>query len=155
MKLKIWLMIFCGTAFCTGTGLAQTGREPAVQERAVEGEVLAMPQILERKQIKADHPPLENQVALLSADGQVLPLLSDEGGRLFFLDKTMLGRPVRLKLRSRSDLPFVQVIGVELKHEGRWRVPQYYCDVCTIAVRYPQICLCCQGPMEFRLKPER
>ena len=128
---------------------------PADQELTAEGEVLPMSQVLEKKAIKADLAPLENQMALLGTDGQVTPILSDEGGRVFYLDKAMRNRPVRLKLKKTAGLPYAQVIGVEVKHEGRWRVPQYYCDICTIAVRYPQICLCCQGPMEFRLKPER
>ena len=117
---------------------ADDRRESEYVEMTVEGRVLGMPEIMTRKAIKAD-----------------LPILSDDGGRLFFLDPAMRDRPARLKLRTSPDLPFAQVIHVEIEHEGRWRIPQYYCDVCTIAVRYPQICLCCQGPMEFRFKPER
>ena len=134
---------------------ADDRRESDYVEMTVEGRVLGMPEIMTRKAIKADFGPLENQVALLSSKGRVLPILSDDGGRLFFLDPAMRDRPARLKLRTSPDLPFAQVIHVENEHEGRWRIPQYYCDVCTIAVRYPQICLCCQGPMEFRFKPER
>ena len=122
---------------------------------SVEGRVLAIPEILARKSIKADSGPVENQMSMLTTAGRVLPLLSDDGGRVFFLDKSMRDRQARLKLKISPDLPYAQVVQVEIEHEGRWRIPQYYCDVCTIAVRYPQICLCCQGPMEFRFKPER
>lgn len=121
----------------------------------VEGRVLAMPEIFIQKAIKADSGPVENQMAMLTRTGQVLPILSDDGGRVFFLDKSMRDRKTRLKLKISKDLPYAQVVQVEIHHEGRWRIPQYYCDICTIAVRYPQICLCCQGPMEFRFKPER
>ena len=121
----------------------------------VEGRVLAMPEIFIQKGIKADSGPVEKQMAMLTPTGQVLPILSDDGGRVFFLDKSMRDRKTRLKLKIGKDLPYAQVVQVEIDHEGRWRIPQYYCDICTIAVRYPQICLCCQGPMEFRFKPER
>lgn len=156
MKQFISLIIFIVCIFClagTGHALDQPARSDV--ETTVVGRVLPMPEILALKKVKADSEPLEKQVALLGDDGRAWPILSDEGGRLFFLDKQMLHRRARLKLKTTSDMPFAQVISVEIEHEGKWRVPQYYCDVCTIAVRYPQICLCCQGPMEFRLKPER
>ena len=152
-----WVIIFMALSWAMPAPGACAADESmaTASELTLTGRVLLMPEILKLKEIKADTAPLENQVALLADNGRVLPLLSDEGGRVFFLDNTMRNRPTRLKLKIPQGLPYAQVIGVEVMHEGRWRVPQYYCDVCTIAVRYPQICLCCQGPMEFRLKPER
>ena len=41
----------------------------------------------------------------------------------------------------------------QIEQEGRYRTPEYYCDVCSISVRYPQICPCCQGPMTLRVMP--
>jgi len=94
-------------------------------------------------------------MAVFAADGRQIPIADDEGGRMFYLDPAMRGREVRLKLIEKGQGRPAEIIQAEARHEGRWRVPQYYCDVCTIAVRYPQVCLCCQGPMEFRYKPER
>ncbi len=94
-------------------------------------------------------------MAIIAVDGRQIAIADDEGGRMFYLDPAMRGREVRLKLIERGGGKPAEVIQSEVRHEGRWRVPQYYCDVCTISVRYPQVCLCCQGPMEFRYKPER
>lgn len=152
ISLIICFVCFFGLA---GPGYALDQSSPSDTEKTVVGRVLPLAEIIVIKKIKTDAEPLEKQVALLDDDGRVWPILSDEGGRVFFLDKQMLQRRTRLKMKTTSDMPFAQVISVEIEHEGKWRVPQYYCDVCTIAVRYPQICLCCQGPMEFRLKPER
>lgn len=124
-------------------------------ESVMVGQVMTMAEALKSKEIATDLPPFESQMALLTESGRIVPFLSDEGGRLFYLDTTMRGRKVRLRLMSRPDVPLSRIINVEVEVDGRWRIPQYYCDVCTIAVRYPQTCLCCQGPMEFRLKPER
>jgi hypothetical protein len=94
-------------------------------------------------------------MAIFATGGRQIAIADDEGGRMFYLDPAMRGREVRLKLIEKGPGRPAEVIQSEVRHEGRWRVPQYYCDVCTIAVRYPQVCLCCQGPMEFRYKPER
>jgi rubrerythrin len=49
-------------------------------------------------------------------------------------------------------LPFVQVVTFRVEEQGTLRIPEYYCDVCTITVRYPQVCPCCQGDMELRYR---
>jgi len=122
---------------------------------SVEGVVRTLAEIGREGNVPGDLAPFEAQLALRTASGRVIPILSDEGGRAFYLDKSLRNRELRLKIQPTGNFPAAMVIQAEVWHEGRWRVPQYYCDVCTIAVRYPQICLCCQGPMEFRFKPER
>ena len=128
---------------------------PSGRNETVEGVVRSLESIALEKGVPGDAEALAGLMAVVTTDGRVIPVLSDEGGRVFYLDKAMRDREVRLKILARPDFPAVEVIQAEVRHEGRWRIPQYYCDVCTISVRYPQICLCCQGPMEFRYKPER
>ena len=48
----------------------------------------------------------------------------------------------------------LQVVSFKVEDQGQFRTPEYYCDISTISVRYPQICPCCQGPMVLRMKPE-
>jgi len=43
---------------------------------------------------------------------------------------------------------------VKIEDDGRLRTPEYYCEICTISVRWPQTCPCCQGDMLLRMKPE-
>ncbi|MFM7319475.1 MAG: hypothetical protein ACKO5E_21215 [bacterium] len=119
----------------------------SVKENVVTGKVVA----LNEKNDKVG----QMVVVLKSENGQGIVLENDDGARLFFLDPAVRNRRARLRLQYQDGNPKPATINVEIENEGRWRVPQYYCDVCTIAVRYPQICLCCQGPMEFRFKPER
>ena len=64
-------------------------------------------------------------------------------------------RKAELTLKRRPGLPFAQVIVIKVEENGKLRVPEYYCDICTIAVRDPRICPCCQGPMELRMRPEQ
>lgn len=148
--LTIACMILC----LSHRSLATAQDSPA-RASSLEGVVRSMAEIAKDRKISSDSEPLAGLMALETKEGRVIPILSDEGGRMFYLDSAMRGKQVRLKLIERPDFPVAEVTQSEVMHEGRWRVPQYYCDVCTIAVRYPQVCLCCQGPMEFRYRPER
>ena len=63
-------------------------------------------------------------------------------------------RNARVIGRRHPGLPYLQVVTIEVESDGKLRTPEYFCDVCTISVYYPQICPCCQGPMVLRMKPD-
>jgi hypothetical protein len=127
-----------------------------VSQASDSQEMVVIGRIMKTENTKADKGAVDDfKIKLKTEKGEEFLLEKDEAARLFFLDPAMIGQKARLRIQTRPGKPSVTTINVEIENEGRWRVPQYYCDVCTIAVRYPQICLCCQGPMEFRFKPER
>ena len=103
--------------------------------------------------IKYDPEPFAKQVALVAEDGSVIPLFSDEASRALFLDDRLRDRPAEILGRKFTGLPYLQVISFKVEREGKFQTPEYYCDICSISVRYPQICPCCQGHMELRMKP--
>ena len=103
---------------------------------------------------KVDIEPIAKQVVLLAEDGAITPILSDEASRALFLDRRLRDCPIELEGRRFAKLPYLQVVSFKVERDGRWRTPEYYCDVCAISVRYPQICPCCQGAMELRMKPD-
>jgi hypothetical protein len=104
--------------------------------------------------LHADPEPIAKQVVLVG-DGAITPLLSDEASRALFLDERLRDRPAEIRGKRFAGLPYLQVIGFKIEQDGRYQTPEYYCNICTISVRYPQTCPCCQGPMELRMKPER
>ena len=93
-------------------------------------------------------------MVLLGDDGTITSILADETSRALFVDKRLRDRNAQIVGRRYAGLPYLQVITIQVEDEGRLRTPEYFCDVCTISVGYPQICPCCQGPMEFRMKPD-
>jgi hypothetical protein len=105
--------------------------------------------------LKADPEPIAKQVVLLAGDGAITPILSDEASRALFLDERLRDCPAEIEGRRFANVPYLQVVAFQVEREGRLRTPEYYCDVCAISVRYPQICPCCQGAMELRMKPDR
>ena len=84
-------------------------------------------------------------------DGDVL---DDPASRALFADERLRDRAVEIRGRRFEGLPYVQVTSFRVEQDGAWRTPEYYCDVCTISVRDPQPCPCCQGTMELRMRPE-
>lgn len=103
--------------------------------------------------LKIDADPAERQVVLLCQDGTLVPLLRDEASRALFDDARLRNRRAEVKARKFSGLPYLQVTSFKVEWEGALRTPVYYCDLCSISVRYLQACPCCQGDMELRMKP--
>jgi len=127
------------------------------QDGVLKGKVLTLPEAIEvaKLGIRADAEPIARQVVVLGDDGTLTPIWSDEASRALFLDEQLRGKPAELRIKRLPGVPYVQVITFKIEHEGQLRTPEYYCNICTISVRYPQTCPCCQGPMELRMKPER
>jgi hypothetical protein len=130
-----------------------TGPSERVETLEKSGRVVELTAVLQATKLVVDTEPIATQVVLVEPDGTVSPLLSDEGSRALFLDKRLRNRSVVLHARRHPGLPYLQVVTFQVDDHGQWRTPEYFCDVCTITVRYPQICPCCQGPMVLRMKP--
>jgi len=105
--------------------------------------------------VKADPESLSKQVVLISEDGALIPLLSGDASRALFLDERL--RDCRTEIRGQrfAGVPYLEVFTFQVERDGRLQTPEYYCDVCSISVRYPQTCPCCQGSMELRMKSDR
>ena len=144
----------CLMALCLA-GLAPPGSTP--EAVAVRGKVLTLAEALASRdlKIKPDSEPIEKQVVLLAEDGAIIPLLSDDASRALFLDERLRNCRSEIQGRRYGGLPYLQVVSFKVERDGRLRTPEYYCEVCAINVLYPQICPCCQGPMELRMRPEQ
>jgi len=120
----------------------------------LSGEVVMLTDALKARGLAVDVEPMARQVVIRGKDQTLTPLLSDEGSRAFFQDARLRDRQAQLTVKRFAGLPYVQVLSFRVVAEGKLQRPEYFCDVCTISVRYPQSCPCCQGPMELRMIPE-
>jgi hypothetical protein len=134
-----------------------TPPKTAPETVTVRGKVLMLSDALKARGLglAPDVDPIAKQVVILGKDGTITPLLSDETSRSLFVDPRLRNRNAQIVGRRFAGLPYVQVVTIEVEDEGRLRTPEYFCEVCTISVRYPQICPCCQGPMELQMKPDQ
>jgi hypothetical protein len=122
----------------------------------VRGEVVRLGEALGSFGVSGTQGPIEDQVVLRTEGWVIEPLLYNVGSRAFFEDDRLRDRPAELVARRLEGLPYLQVVSARVEDEdGEWRIPEYYCDICTISVRFDQPCPCCQAPMELRYKPER
>jgi hypothetical protein len=141
---------------CLGLVSAQPSEPAGVKPESVtlSGKVVELTDALKPLGLVVDSDPVSKQVVLIGDDGAITPLLSDDASRSLFLDERLRNRRVEIKGRRYAGLPYLQVVSFQVEDHGKLRTPEYYCEICTISVRYPQICPCCQGPMVLRMKPE-
>lgn len=128
---------------------------PPFEEVTLAGEVVRLEAVLDSLELPADREPIAGQVVWRGEDGAIVPLLSDPASRALFVDERLRDRPIQLQGRRYAGLPYLQLTSFRVLEDGAWRVPEYYCDVCAIGVRYDQPCPCCQDPLELRFRPER
>jgi hypothetical protein len=125
-----------------------------VEQVTLSGTVVSLKSELKSKGIAFDAEPIAGQVVLKGDDGSITPLISDDASRALFQDERLQRRHAEIHGRRHSGVPYLQVLSFKIEDEGRLRTPEYYCEICTISVRFPQICPCCQGPMVLRMMPE-
>jgi hypothetical protein len=105
----------------------------------------------EGARLDADAAP--HWLALVTEDGKVYPLLKDAGSRLFFKDKALLNRPMRLLAKPLPGSQVLRVLGVHSLIKGVPHEVYYWCNVCSIRRGEKMTCECCGGPMELREEP--
>ena len=125
--------------------------EPVV----VRGQVLTLADALKGPRAcgQTGRDSVAKQVVVVEDDGTMVPLLSEDASRAFFLDERLRKCPSEIQGRRFAGVPYLQVVSFKIERDGRLQTPEYYCDVCAISVLYPQICPCCQGPVELRMRP--
>jgi len=93
------------------SGLAASlGAEVPVQDVVLRGKVVTLAAALDAKKlgIRVDAEPTASTVVLLSEDGTITPLLSDEASRALFLDKRLQNRPAELRGKRFGGVPYLR-----------------------------------------------
>ncbi len=128
--------------------------KPEMTEETLTGRVVLLTTALSDLDVRSDPEAIDQQVVVRTTDGNLIPLIRDEASRAFFMDPQLRSRDAELHVRRYAGVPYVQVMTFKISVDGKLRTPEYYCEVCSISVRYPQTCPCCQRTMEFRLRPD-
>lgn len=116
------------------------------------GKVVPISKIVEKEggRLDADASPY---LLGLVAEDKTYTLLKDDGSRMFFLDKALLDRPMRLTGRVLPKSNLLQVVNIHSVKDGVLHDVYYWCDVCSIRRSEKKLCECCGGPMELREVP--
>lgn len=150
MRNSLSLIALC----CLSSLAGAQDHQATVESVTLRGTAQKLTDVLAGEKLKVDEAPIADQVVLRTESGEVVPLLSDPGSRALFLDERLRDQPLEVQGRRFEGLPYLQVTLFKIRDGSAYRVPEYYCDICTISVRYPQVCPCCQGDMELRMQPE-
>jgi hypothetical protein len=126
-------------------------KEPKTEH--FNGKVVPLAPLLEKFGAKLDADEAKSWLALQGDDGKVYPLIKDDGSRLFFLDKRLLDRPMRLTGRLHPQSQMLQVLAVHSVIKGELHEVYYWCEVCSIRQGEKKACACCGGPTELREEP--
>ena len=92
----------------------------------------------------------KQSLAVLTDDGEVVPLAENVRARAFRKDERLRDKPLELWVRRYEQQPFAQVLKiVELQDGQRYEV-DYWCDVCAIPMYETGPCSCCQDHNRIR-----
>src|SRR5262245_13165910 len=131
--------------------VAYTAAEPKNSE--FSGKVVPLAESLDKLGAKLDKDAAPFWLALVTDDGKAYPLIKDPGSRMFFKDKQLLNRPMKVTGRLLGEAKFLQVLSVRSVVNGQLHEPYYWCDVCKIKRFEPNACDCCGADLEFREDP--
>lgn len=135
---------------------AVTVKSPAAKpkKQLFRGEVVLIPAALKQLGVKAYSEELKDQVALLTPEQELLPILPDWRGRAFFQDERLRDRKVELVGYRKPGLPYLQVLSIYTFDEnGQRQITDYWCDICSIPMYEIKPCDCCQQPIRLRFQP--
>ncbi len=92
----------------------------------------------------------KQSLAVLTDEGEVVPLVENVRARAFRKDERLRDKPLELWVRRYEKQPFAQVLKiVELHNDQRYEV-DYWCDVCAIPMYETGPCSCCQDHNRLR-----
>src|SRR5262245_25901261 len=97
LRRSALLVIFAAILGTSHAAAPFTSPKPEdVKPRYFEGKVVPLDDVVAKSGTKLDADAAPYWLALVTDDGKVYPLVKDGGSRLFFRDKALLNRPMRL-----------------------------------------------------------
>ena len=143
------LAVCAALAFCLAPLLAAA----PMPSQQYTGKVVPLADLVGKVGSKLDADAAPHWLALVNADGKIYPLIKDGGARMFFKDKALLNRPMRLTGRLLPGSELLRVSAAHSLHKGVPYEVYYWCDICAIRRGEKNVCECCGGPMELREEP--
>jgi hypothetical protein len=155
MGLSPGFLAIALSLFCAGPSTSSGATKG--EEVTLRGKVVTLTSALKSLgvDVKPDPESIAHEVVLLGDDHSITPLFRDVASRALFLDERLRDCRAEIHGRRFPGVPYLHVTTFQVERDGRFQTPEYHCTVCTITVRFPQTCPCCQGPMELRMNPDR
>jgi len=134
----------------------QSGGADEPVKEILSGRVVLLTDALKKRGVKTYAEEIKNQVVLVTAANELVPIVPDWRGRAFYQDERLRDRAVDLLVHRRQGVPWVQVLSIfTFDEQGVRNITDYWCDVCSIPMYEIKECECCQGPIRLRYRPQQ
>jgi hypothetical protein len=157
VQMRRWAVLLAFVPLGAVVAAAPPARDSQKKKTAetgyFKGKVVPLADVVAKSGSKLDADAAPFWLALAGDDGKVYPLVKDAGSRLFFADKALQGRPMRLRGKLIPGSQLLRVMAVNSLIKGVPHEVYYYCDICSIRRGEKMICECCGGKMELREVP--
>jgi hypothetical protein len=94
-----------------------------------------------------------HQWGLKAQDGKLYALLRGKFSEAIFVDERIRQKELLVKARLFPDTQVIELTQLRSVKAGVTQDLFYYCDICAIESVSPEICACCQEPVELIEKP--
>jgi hypothetical protein len=138
--------------FAIGADLAVKTNE-TLRTVDLRGRVVCLAEEMHRRHGAELPTKHEHHWGLKAEDGKCYTLLRGKFSEAIFVDERIRQKELVVKARL---FPNTQIIELERLRSLKAGVTQdlfYYCNVCAIESVSPEICSCCQGPVELIERP--
>ena len=124
-----------------------------VRTLELRGRVVCLAQEMHRRH-RAELPSNHEHLWSFNAgDGKTYTLLRAKFSEAIFVDERIRQKELVVKARLFPDTQVIELTQLRSVKEGIVQDIFYYCDVCAIESVSPEICSCCQGPVELIERP--
>lgn len=153
-KLRWWpFLLLSGLAWFTAPGAEPQAKPGAVRTVELRGHVVCLAEEMHRLH-GAELPTGHQHVwALKATDGKSYTLLRGKFSEAIFLDDRLRQKELAVKARLFPETQVIELTQLRSVKAGVVQDVFYFCDVCVIESVSPEICSCCQGPVELIERP--
>jgi hypothetical protein len=126
------------------------GKRP-LEPELIRGKVVWLAAALKREFGISTVPEVaENSLAILTKDGQLVPIVENLRGRAFRTDERLREMEVEILARRHRRQPLIQILRLyQVEDDQRYEI-DYWCDVCAIVMYETGPCACCQDDNRLR-----
>jgi hypothetical protein len=124
------------------------------QEIQLQGRVVCLAEEMHRSH-QAELPTKHEHVyGLKTKEGKLYTILRGTYSEALFVDARVREKELLLKARLFPNSQIIEVTRIRSVRNGVVHDLFYYCTICAIRSPSPDICACCQEPVELVEKPE-
>lgn len=151
---KTFIVALLLALHCTALGADPSAKPPgAVRIVELRGSVVCLAEEMHRRhnaELPTNH---EHLWGLRTQEGKTYTLLRGKFSEAIFVDERIRQKELLVKARLFPDTQVIELTRLRSVKAGITNDLYYYCDVCAIESVSPEICSCCQGPVELIEKP--